>query len=165
MGKLKVRVTNSQWAGEGLVLTGGTHELDTSDLTDEQVAALGAAAAATAGVEVVDLEHQHLVLLPLRHVDVLQHECRSAKTQPGETGIAPLDREAELGEKRQRLLEVGPRGHEGNERGGVSHRRHRHLASDLRYTFSITSGITGGSPLAILSTLSMPSITSPHTVY
>lgn len=54
MGKLKVRVTNSQWAGEGLVLTGGTHELDTSDLTDEQVAALGAAAAATVGVEVVD---------------------------------------------------------------------------------------------------------------
>ncbi len=71
------------------------------------------------GVEIVDLERQHLVLLPLRHVDVLQHERRTAETQAGETAVAPLRRKAELAEERQRLLEIGPRRHEGDESAGL----------------------------------------------
>src|SRR6185436_5997051 len=73
-------------------------------------------------VEIVDLERQHLVLLPLRHVDVLQHERRTAEAQAGKTAVAPSGGKAEFGEEGERLLEVGPRRHEGDERGGVNHR-------------------------------------------
>ena len=72
------------------------------------------------GVEIVNLERQHLVLLPLRHVDVLQHERRTAEAQPGEAAVAPLGRKAELGEEGERQLEVGPRGHERNEREALT---------------------------------------------
>jgi hypothetical protein len=73
-------------------------------------------------VEIVDLERQHLVLLPLRHVDVLQHERRTAEAQAGKTAVAPSGGKAEFGEEGERLLEVGPRRHEGDERGGINHR-------------------------------------------
>src|SRR5262249_11358186 len=41
----------------------------------------------------------------------------------------------------------------------------RHFLSASTYTFNILSGWGGGSPRAILSTFSMPSMTSPHRVY
>ena len=73
-------------------------------------------------VEIVDLECQHLVLLPLRHVDVLQHERRTAEAQAGKSAVAPTGGKAELGEEGERLREVGARRHERDERGGLNHR-------------------------------------------
>src|SRR5262245_61396429 len=42
------------------------------------------------GVEVVHLENDHLVLLPLGHVDVREQEARPAEAQPREPSSLPL---------------------------------------------------------------------------
>ena len=76
------------------------------------------------GVEVLHLDRDHLVLLPLRHVDALEHEIGPAPAQAGEAVVLPRLGEAELGEESQRQLEVRPRRHEGIEPGCLgSHAR------------------------------------------
>lgn len=54
MAKLRVRVTDNQWAYGDLVLPAGEHDLD--GLADDELAALGAALASPAGVELVEAD-------------------------------------------------------------------------------------------------------------
>src|SRR5438128_1270654 len=68
-------------------------------------------------VEIVDLEGQHLVLLPVRHLDRLQKEERRAITQAGEAVVPPERLEPEFGEEGERGLEIGAGRHERIECG------------------------------------------------
>src|SRR5437899_3247177 len=64
------------------------------------------------GVEVSNLERDHLIALPLRYVDVLEDEVRVAKSQTRQAVMFPLLRETQLSEESKSSVEIGSRRHE-----------------------------------------------------
>lgn len=54
MARLRIRVTDALWAYGDLVLPAGEHDLDRLD--DDQIAAIGAAVASPAGIELVEAD-------------------------------------------------------------------------------------------------------------
>src|SRR5688572_8678016 len=67
---------------------------------------------APVAVEVIHLDRDHLVFLPLGHIDALEHEIRHVPSQAGEPIVLPGGLEAELSEKGQRQPEIRPGRHE-----------------------------------------------------
>src|SRR5580704_12575682 len=57
-------------------------------------------------VEIGHLERNHLILLPLRHIDLLQHEIRSAEAEAGQAVVLPELLETEGDEKLERQFEL-----------------------------------------------------------
>ena len=59
-------------------------------------------------IKVVHLEGDHLILLPLRRVDILQIEIRAAKTQTRNAVFLPKTPEPQLAEEFDGELEIRP---------------------------------------------------------
>src|ERR1700679_248671 len=60
-------------------------------------------------LEVGHVEVDHLVLLPLRHVDFLQQEIGSAEAQAGESVLPPACLKADRGEELERRFKTTSR--------------------------------------------------------
>src|SRR5690349_9060540 len=58
-------------------------------------------------LEIIDLERDHLVLLPLGHVYVLQHEVCAAEPEACEATLTPECGKAQLVEELDRDVEAG----------------------------------------------------------
>ncbi len=68
------------------------------------------------GVEIRDFEGDHLIALPLWHVDVLENEVRLTESQTCQALLFPLLHEAQFCEEGKGRLELRPGGHERIER-------------------------------------------------
>src|SRR5689334_6077325 len=76
-------------------------------------------------VEIIDFEGDHLVGLPLGHIDVLQDEIRFAEAQTGQTRGLPHLLKAKLLKKGDRSGEVRP----GRDKWIKCHTFWRHCSS------------------------------------
>jgi len=70
-------------------------------------------------VEIVNLENDHLIFLPLGNVDILEQKIRASEAQTGKAVMPPKLLETQFGKEVERGSEIRPRWNERVKRGGL----------------------------------------------